>query len=47
MSDPRPTRDSLSIEAATVPNMWEMVATIEMSERRNALTRRLLWDQCL
>jgi hypothetical protein len=28
MSDDRPTRESMSIEEATVSNMWEMAAIV-------------------
>jgi hypothetical protein len=29
MSNDRPTRDSMSIEEATISNMWEMAAVVE------------------
>jgi hypothetical protein len=45
MSNDRLKRETMTIEEATVSNMWEIAAIIEMSKRHNALTRRLLWDQ--
>jgi len=33
MNDDRPKRDSMSIEEATVSNMWEIAAIVEISER--------------
>ncbi len=33
MSDQRPTRDSMSLEEATVSNMWENAAIVEVLER--------------
>ena len=33
MSDNRPTRDSMPIEEATVSNMWEIAAIVEVLER--------------
>ena len=34
MSDDRPTRDSMSLEEATVSNMWEIAAIVEVLERK-------------
>ena len=34
MSEQRPKRDSMSIEEATVSNMWEIPASVEVLERR-------------
>jgi hypothetical protein len=34
MSNDRLIRESMSIEAATVSNMWEIAAIVEMLERR-------------
>ena len=34
MSDNLPTRDSMSIEEATVSNMWEIAAIVEVLERK-------------
>jgi hypothetical protein len=30
MSEQRPTRDSMSLEEATVSNMWEIVTTLKV-----------------
>jgi hypothetical protein len=32
MSDDRPKRDSMSLEEATISNMWEMAAIAELSQ---------------
>jgi hypothetical protein len=34
MSTDRPTRDSMSIEEATVSNMWEIAAIVELLEQK-------------
>ena len=34
MSNDRPTRETMSIEEATVSNMWEMAAMVEVPERK-------------
>ena len=34
MSDQRPKRDTMSIEEATVSNMWEIAAIVEVLERK-------------
>jgi hypothetical protein len=33
MSNDRPTRDSMSLQEATVSNMWEIAALVEVLER--------------
>jgi hypothetical protein len=33
MSDDRPKRDSMSLEEATISNMWEIAAIVEVLER--------------
>ena len=33
MSDQRPKREAMSIEEATISNMWEMAAIVEVLER--------------
>ena len=35
MSDDRPTRERMSLEEATVSNMWEMAAIVEVLERKD------------
>ena len=37
MNDQRPTRDSMSLEEATVSNMWEIAAIVEGLERKGLL----------
>ena len=44
MSHDRPTRDSMSLEEATVSNMWESAAIVEVLERRVLCTKRDLYD---
>jgi hypothetical protein len=33
MSDPHPKRETMSLEEATVCNMWKIVAIVEVLER--------------
>jgi hypothetical protein len=35
MNAPRPRRESMSLEEATVSNTWEIAATVEVLELRN------------
>jgi len=35
MSNNRPKRETMSIEEATISNMWEIAATVEALERKN------------
>jgi hypothetical protein len=44
MSDPRPKRDSMSIEEATISNMWEIAAIVEVLERKGLCTKHDLYD---
>jgi len=37
MSDDRPKRETMSIEEATVSNMWEIAAIVEVLERKGIL----------
>jgi hypothetical protein len=37
MSDQRPTRDTMSIEEATISNMREITAIVEVLERKRML----------
>ena len=40
MSDDRPKRDTMSLEEATVSNMWEIAAIVEVpNERDSARTK--------
>jgi len=34
MKDQRPTRESMFLEEATVSNMWEIAAIVEVLERK-------------
>jgi hypothetical protein len=42
--DDRPTRDSMSIEEATVSNMWEIAAIVEVLERKGLCTKQDRYD---
>jgi hypothetical protein len=44
MSTDRPTRESLSIEEATVSNMWEIATIVEVLERKGLCTKQDLYD---
>jgi len=44
MSTDRPTRDSMSLEEATVSNMWETAAIVEVLERKGLCTKHDLYD---
>jgi len=44
MSIDRPKRDSMSIEEATVSNMWEIAAIVEVLERKGLCTKQDLYD---
>jgi hypothetical protein len=35
MSDDRPPRDTMSLEEATIANMWEIAAILEVLERKS------------
>lgn len=39
----RPTRDTMSIEEATISNMWEMAAIVEVLERKGLCTKHDLY----
>jgi hypothetical protein len=40
MSDDRPKRDSMSIEEATISNMWEIAAIMEVLERKGLCAKQ-------
>ena len=45
MSDDSPKRDSMSLEEATISNMWEIAAIVEVLERkglRQEIPRRVI-----
>jgi len=44
MSNERPTRDSMSLEEATVSNMWKFAAIVEVLERKGLCTKHDLYD---
>ena len=44
MSDDRPTCETLSLEEATVSNMWEIAAIVEVLERKGLCTKQDLYD---
>ena len=44
MSNDRPKRDSMSIEEATISNMWEIEAIVEMLERKGLCMKQDLYD---
>jgi hypothetical protein len=44
MSDQRPKRDTMSIEEATISNMWEIAAIVEALERKDLRTGQDFYD---
>ena len=44
MSDDRPKRESMSIEEATVSNMWEIAAIVEVLERKGLCSKQDLYE---
>ena len=42
MSNDRPKRETMSIEEATVSNMWEIAAIVEVLERKGLCTKQAL-----
>jgi hypothetical protein len=44
MSNDRPKHDSMSIEEATVSNMWEIAAIVEVPERKGLCTKQARYD---
>jgi hypothetical protein len=44
MSDQRPKRDTMSLEEATISNMWEIAAIVEVLERKGLCTKHDLYD---
>jgi hypothetical protein len=44
MSDDRPKRESMSVEEATISNMWEIAAIVEVLERKGLCTKADLLD---
>lgn len=44
MDDQRPKRETMSIEEATVSNMWEIAAIVEVLERKGLYTKQDLYE---
>lgn len=44
MSTDRPKRESMSIEEATISNVWEIAAIVEVLERNGLCTKQDLFD---
>jgi hypothetical protein len=44
MSDERSKRETMSLEEATVSNMWEIAAIVEVLERKGLCTKQDLYD---
>jgi hypothetical protein len=44
MSDDRPKRETMSVEEATVSNMWEIAAIVEVLVRKGLCAKQDLYD---
>jgi len=44
VSTDRPKREAMSLEEATISNMWEMAALAEVLERKGLCTKQDLFD---
>jgi hypothetical protein len=44
VSTDRPKRDTMSVEEATISNMWEIAAIVEVLERKGLCTKQDLYD---
>jgi len=44
VSNDRPKRESMSIEEATISNMWEIAGIVEILERHGICTKQVLFD---
>jgi hypothetical protein len=44
MNDNRPKRETMSLEEATISNMWEIAAIVEVLERKSLCTKQDLYD---
>ena len=44
MSTDRPTRDSMSVEEATISNMWEIAAIVELLEQKGLCAKQDIYD---
>ena len=43
MNDDHPKRDNMSLEEATISNMWEIAAIVEVLERKGLCTKQDLY----
>ncbi len=44
MSENRPKRETMSMEEATISNMWEIAALVEVLERKGLCTKQDLYN---
>ncbi|MDH4079792.1 MAG: hypothetical protein OEU68_08260 [Nitrospira sp.] len=44
MSSDRPKRETMSLEEATISNMWEIAAIVEVLEKKGLCTKQDLYD---
>ncbi|MCS6293367.1 MAG: hypothetical protein H8J66_09875 [Nitrospira sp.] len=44
MSEQRPKREAMSLEEATISNMWEIAALVEVLERKGLCRKQDLFD---
>lgn len=44
MNNDRPKREIMSLEEATISNMWEIAALVELLERKGLCTKQDLYD---
>ena len=44
MPNDRPKRDTMSLKEATISNMWEIAALVEVLERKGLCTKHDLYD---
>ena len=44
MRNDRPKRDTMSLEEATISNMWEIAAIVEVLERKGLCTKHDILD---
>ena len=44
MSNERPKRETMSLEEATISNMWEIAAIVELLEKKGLCTKQDLYD---
>lgn len=47
MSTERPKRETISLEEATISNMWEIAAIVEALERKGSCTNQELYDNII